>query len=699
MALSRNLRQDLELFEVTAYEDGSPRWRLYDPVTNRFFDLGWIEVELLRELRSNTDPELDSGKLARIIADRANAMCNSQQVDDFLQFLEDHDLFWMEGERALEQRQKLEQSHWSSLLQRIWRQYLFLRIPILYPDALLDRLLPYVGWAFRPLTWWILLVNTVLAVYLTSRQLDYFLGTFVSYFTPLGLVYFSLAVILAKILHEFGHALVARHFGCSVRAMGVALLVFWPILYTDTTDAWRLRSRRQRAMIGLAGMTVEMGIASICLLLWNLMPDGILRTILFMLSTSTWLMTLFVNLNPLMRFDGYYVLSDLSGVENLQERSNAMGRWRLREWIFGYGRKAPEQGRRWLIPFAYAVWLYRLTVFFGIAFIVYTYFFKALGVILAAAQVVRLLIMPIGKEVLLWWEWREDAARRHLRRSAVLLSAALLLLVVPVDNELELPAYWQSQSVLTLYAPIGGRLETMPTANLAQLPAGEEVVVIASPDLEFQLARAEHELRASKYQLERTSFNVGLAQDRLSLQAQLRGALEKKSDIQAQLDDARLVAPFKARITDLAPELRPGDWVEKGERLLTLVDDSAGAVIAYLGESELEALDEGAVGRFYPDGGTRGPLLVSLVEVDGFALETLEQGYVASTFGGGLDVRNGKDGELIPQRATYRIRLHADQPTTDRILRGQLVMEAEARSLLSMMWRRLVGIWRREFGV
>ena len=213
-------------------------------------------------------------------------------------------------------------------------------------------------------------MNTLFALYLTSRQWDYFVSTFVSYFTPVGLVYFGLAVVLAKILHEFGHALAARHFGCSVRAMGVALLMFWPILYTDTTDAWRIRSRRDRAMIGLAGMMVELGLASICLLLWNFLPDGFLRTVMFMLSTSTWIMTLAVNLNPLMRFDAYYVLSDATGVENLQERSNAMGKWRLREWFFGLGQPAPETGRSWLILFAYMVWLYRLIIFFGICYLV-----------------------------------------------------------------------------------------------------------------------------------------------------------------------------------------------------------------------------------------------------------------------------------------------------------------------------------------
>ncbi len=699
LSLPRNIRQDLELIEAAPFEDGSPRWRLHDPAANRFYDLGYLEVEILRELRADPALEIDSATLARTIADRARIMCNSQQIEAFVDFLLEHDLYWIEGERAVERRKTLRTPRWKTLGLRIWRQYLFMRIPVLHPDGLLDRLLPWMSWAFRPRTWWILAGIGMLAIYLTSRQMDYFLNTFVGYFSPVGLVYFSIAVILAKILHEFGHALTARRYGCSVRAMGVAFLVFWPILYTDTTDAWRLRSRRKRVMIGAAGMIVEVGLAAICLLLWNFVPDSFVRNILFMMSTTTWMMTLLINLNPLMRFDGYYILSDLTGVENLHERANAMGRWWMRERLFGYGRQAPERGLRWLVPFSYAVWIYRLIIFFGITYIVYTYFFKALGVVLAAAQIMRLLVVPISKEIAHWWESRDESRTRYRRRTALLTSILVLAVLLPIDRKLELPAYWQARSVVTFYAPIPGQVSVLPEPESDIVNAGDPVAIITSPDLAFQLEQANHDLRSSRYQLERTSFGSGLAQERLSLQAKLQGALETQENLQAQLDDARLVAPFTGRITDRQADLRLGDWVSRGDRLLTLVDDTAGEVVAYVGESELRALREGATGRFYPEGGVRGPQLVRLLDIDGFSLEALETSYVASTYGGDLDVRDGAENELIPQRATYRIYLETEAPADDRVLRGQLVLDADARSLAGMLWRQVVGVWRREAGI
>jgi putative peptide zinc metalloprotease protein len=445
-------------------------------------------------------------------------------------------------------------------------------------------------------------------------------------------------------------------------------------------------------------MLVELGLASICLLLWNLAPEGVIRNILFMLSTTTWILTLAINLNPLMRFDGYYIFSDLSGVENLQERANAMGRWKLRELLFGFGRAAPESGRRWLVVFAYAMWIYRLFIFFGIAYLVYTYFFKVLGIILAAAQVYRMLMVPIGKEISLWWTWREEATQRRTRHSAVALVGAIILLSLPLDRQLELPAYWQARSVVTLYAPLSGQLNELSPPHIDTVAAGETVVVISSPDLLFELEQAQHDIKGSQYELERTSFNAALAQERLSLQARLTGALEKQVDLRAQLEDANLVAPFAARVASRQPDLRVGDWVSKGDQLLTLIDDTAGEVVAFVSESELRVLRESASGNFYPEGGTREPQAARLVDIDGFAVDTLDHAYVASIFGGGLDVRDGQDGQLIPQRATYRIRLETEAPATDRVLRGVLVIDADSRSLIGVFWRQLVGVWRRESG-
>ena len=142
------------------------------------------------------------------------------------------------------------------------------------------------------------------------RNWDVFQSTFIYFFSTEGLFLFLLAVFLAKIVHELGHAYTAKLYGLRVPTMGIAFLVLWPVLYTDTSDAWKLPNRRQRLSIAAAGMLAEIGLAGIATLLWSFLPDGPIRSALFMVATTTWIITLLINSNPFLRFDVYFFLSD-----------------------------------------------------------------------------------------------------------------------------------------------------------------------------------------------------------------------------------------------------------------------------------------------------------------------------------------------------------------------------------------------------
>ena len=132
-------------------------------------------------------------------------------------------------------------------------------------------------------------------------------------FTFEGALVSVAAVILVKSLHEMGHGYMAYRYGCHVPTMGLAFMTFVPMLYTDITDAWKLSSRRERLMIDSAGIQVEIVLGMLCLFLWSFLPDGALRSAVFVTATVSWVMSLMINLSPLMRFDGYFIFSDLAG--------------------------------------------------------------------------------------------------------------------------------------------------------------------------------------------------------------------------------------------------------------------------------------------------------------------------------------------------------------------------------------------------
>ena len=129
------------------------------------------------------------------------------------------------------------------------------------------------------------------------------------------MIYF-ITLILVKCLHELGHAYVAKYHGCRVSAIGIAFLVFFPFLYTDTTDAWRLRNHKDRLLINFAGILTELHLALIATFVWGVLPEGGLGAAFF-IATTSWISSIAINVSPFMRFDGYYVFSDWLK-ENLQ---------------------------------------------------------------------------------------------------------------------------------------------------------------------------------------------------------------------------------------------------------------------------------------------------------------------------------------------------------------------------------------------
>jgi putative peptide zinc metalloprotease protein len=200
-------------------------------------------------------------------------------------------------------------------------------------------------------------------------------------------------------MHEMAHALTAKHLGCRVTSMGVALLVLFPVLYTDTTDAWRLHHRRERLAIVLAGIRMELHLALLATFLWSFLADGPLRSAAFFIATTSWLTSLAINLSPFMRFDGYYALADWLGAANLQPRAFALGRWRLREALFGLNEPPPEQLSRSrehiFILYGWATWIYRLMLFLGIALLIYYFAFKLLGIALFAVEIIWFVLLPV----------------------------------------------------------------------------------------------------------------------------------------------------------------------------------------------------------------------------------------------------------------------------------------------------------------
>ena len=446
------LREDLRLIAGASAADGSPTWVIVDPVRGKYFQIGWAAYQILSRWSGRSAQAI----LSQIHAD-TTCRATTQDIDDLLRFLYGNHLMRdppQGGYRAYAEQAEAARPAWV-----IWlvHHYLFFQIPLVRPDRFLRATLPFVDWLFSRAVAWAIGGIGLIGLYLVSRQWDTFTATVLHFFTPRGLALYVLCLAIVKVFHELGHAYTATRYGCRVPTMGIAMVVMVPMLYSDTSDAWKLTSRRQRAAIGAAGMVVECALAALAIFAWNFLDDGVARSLVFIVATTSLMVGAAINLSPLMRFDGYYVLSDWLGIPNLQDRAFAFGRWQLRRLLFGLDMPMPEPvtaaQRRFLVCFAWGVWAYRFMLFLGIALMVYHYFFKLLGLILFAIEIGWFIVLPMVGELKIWWTLRGEIRRRAgvaLRRGAGLCHAVLF---VPWSDRISLPAVLESTPHATIYAP------------------------------------------------------------------------------------------------------------------------------------------------------------------------------------------------------------------------------------------------------
>ncbi|MGL4454524.1 MAG: site-2 protease family protein, partial [Plesiomonas sp.] len=414
-----------------------------------------------------------------------------KELEQLLHFLRQHDLV-TSGDAEQRQRYLLKaHTMRTSLWKKVLHQYLFFRIPLWRPDPLLNRCWPWLKRYGTPLLLRGFPLLLVLGLYLVSRDWVSYTHAFPHLFSLQGMVVFGMSLVIAKFIHELGHAFMAKRAGCRVQSMGVAFIVLFPLFYTDVSDAWKLKNRRSRLLIGAGGILAEILLAIFALLIWTLLPDGPLRTAAFMLSSATWITTLMVNLNPLMRFDGYFLLSDFWRVDNLQERAYALCRWRLREILFGYDHPAPETWspamRRKLLIWGYASWIWRFFLFFGIALMVYHFFIKVVGIILMAIEIGWFIALPVMNEARIWYSMRKNAHPVKLLRSGLILVAILALLLFPWRGSIRIPAVLEAENVSSLYAPIPAQVKALYVTDGQLVQAGEKLLDLTSPDLDYRI--------------------------------------------------------------------------------------------------------------------------------------------------------------------------------------------------------------------
>lgn len=680
---------------------GPDGWTLFDPVRNRYFRLGEGVARILAHWDAG-----DVESVAARVRDDGTPDIDAKDVVDVVAFLAEQELLVPERADQVDALARRAERLRGTLLRRFLHAYLFVRFPLVRPDRFLTATLHHVRFLAGRGFLWATLAALALGLFLVGRQWDAFHAAAVGAASLHGVVLSGLALGLVKVLHELGHAYVVKAKGCRVPTMGVALMVLWPVLYTDTNESWRLTARRDRLAVAGAGILTELAVAAWATLLWGVLPDGPARGAVFLLAAVTWISSLLINLSPFMRFDGYFLLMDWLDFPNLHPRSFALARWHLREMLFGLGHPPPEQlspaRLRGLVAFAYGVWAYRLVLFLGIAALVYGFFIKLVGLALFAVEIGWFVLRPLYAELRQWWRLRHAIGRRGSWRLVLLGGTAAAVLLLPWESRVSAPAMLKAAQHMALYPGIGGRVEAVVVRDGTRVTQGLEVLRLAAPDLEHSLAQAERRVRLADYETASQSLDATLRERGQALRESAAAALAEAVAARRELERATLRAPMTGMVVDMVPDLAAGQWLGGTERVLSIRAEGPPVIDAYVGEREAARLHIGARGRFVAEGLDLPIIPCRLTAVDADAVRRLPDAALAAPAGGDIAVRaDGGAAGLVPDNALYHLRCEAEQetPAATAQRRGHLVLEAERQSPAAASLRWIVSVLVRESGM
>ncbi|HYC53037.1 MAG TPA: HlyD family efflux transporter periplasmic adaptor subunit [Gemmatimonadaceae bacterium] len=696
------MREDLRLYPGASSRDGSPTWRVHDALRNAFFEIGWLEFELLARWREVPNASV---LIARICAETP-LVPTGEDVERLVKFLAENQLLAPGSAVAAEALGRRRQGAKRSWFKQLLHNYLFFRLPLVRPDAFLARTVGLTDIFFTRGFVLLVIVLLGLDLYLLSREWYSFTEAMGRMLTPAAFLYYAVAVTFSKIVHELAHAYAARRYGVRVPTLGVAFLVLWPFLYTDTGETWKLGDRRKQLVIACAGMGAELVLAVFSTLLWALAPEGAAKNIFFVLASTTWIMTLAINLSPFMRFDGYFVLSDLLDFPNLHERSGVLARRWLRSTFFRLDEPQPEPAltprqRAGLIFFAYVTWLYRLAVFLGIALLVYHMFFKLLGVFLMVLELVWFIGKPVFEEVAYLWSRRSELRIAWRPAVAALVVAVALMWIIPISNTVTAPAILRAQQEHAVYAPFPARVVAVKVKDQQHVGAETELVSLQAVDLEVREKKAEISIASARAELARMPASVRLQENHRMTQEKLAQALVEKQAVVDEHGRQQLRAPSEGRIRDLAPDLVVGRWVSPRQLLMRVVSDSDRVIEAFVDERQVAAIEPGQVVRFYPRLPDRPVLSGTVIAVDKSPHKEITRPLLASVHGGDIAVAQGPRGALVAQDAVFRVTVKPIGAASgaDAVVHGSVRIDTGFRFLVENFVYRILSVLIRESGL
>jgi putative peptide zinc metalloprotease protein len=727
--LALRMRADLEV--VQQEWQGRSCWVIKDPLALKYFRfeeeeyslLTWLDGKTsLDELRERFERQFTPQKLA------------TAQLQHLLTQLHRSNLI---VSLAPGQGEALRERHVQRERKKFWATFsnpLAMRFRGIDPDRLLTWLDGRFGWLFSPLAISLVLLFGLSALLLLAAQWQEFRGRlpqFREFFAVSNWLLLAVIMSLVKVLHEFGHGVACRRYGGHSHELGLMLLVFTPCLYCNVTDSWVIRSKWKRAMIGAAGMYVELLLAATCTWIWWFTQPGLLHHLclntMFVCSVST----LMFNANPLMRYDGYYILCDLLEIPNLRQKANSLVRSKLAAWCLGMKENPdpflPARGQVWFVVFAVASTLYGWFVTFSVLWFLTQVFkpygLEVLGQGLVLLSLLAMLVMPGWKLV---QTLRTPGRRGKMKTSRVLVTSAALASVlaaacfIPLPHTITCAVLLQPRGAEAIYVEVPGEVTHVWTSQ-GFVQQGQPLVQMRNLDAEIaaQKLRAQRDALLAKIDglRQRAHADPQALLDLAHTEEALATLDTQLAQREAELQKLLVLAPFSGqllpppekqpapanRVTLASWEGRPlsarnlGAYLDKGTLLGKLAPSGEFEAVLAIDQNSMEFIRTGQTVDVILDQWPGRKLHGKIEHLSEQPWNALPPSLSAKA-GGRVLTRTGADGAEHPVSETYQANVPLGE-TDDRWIAegtGQARIHAGSLTIAQHAWRMICRTFRFE---
>jgi putative peptide zinc metalloprotease protein len=470
----------------------------------------------------------------------------------------------------------------------------FIKIPLLHPEKLVEWLLPKTRFllTFPAFVCWTILL--IMGGYSVAADWSRFANSASSYMSPVTWIWLWVVWLSLKVLHEAFHGLVCKKYGGSLGAAGCLLILFSPVAFVDVTSSWRFRSRWQRIFTSAAGMYVEFAIAAVAAIVWANTQSGMVNFVAHSVVTTASVMTLLFNANPLMRFDGYYILADLFDFQNLSSVSRQYINGRVKQVFLG--TPAPvcqETGWRLRVIEVYGVlssiWkiLISLSMVLGAAVL-----FEGAGIALAAFGAFCWFAMPIykfGRYIVMGIGNQPAPPRKRFAAAALsLILVVILLIFAPWPGGVSAPAIVTYANKLTVRSATDGFVKEVLVESGQVVKAGDILVRLENEQLTLESKQVQFDLRASSIEARRLNQSGELAAYQAELE-NLSALKDKARALRDRVESLTIVAEGEGQVLSLRLHDLNGRFVEAGATLLEIGKESEKEIEIAIAEEFVDA--------------------------------------------------------------------------------------------------------------